>query len=401
MIYTAEEHFEHVKKIKDTIFKDNFDIGHFSENHFIGIKDDADIFFTNLNKMNLYSPNQTFEPRDHFYKDVIYNQLLSQLDLSCHYKYLVDDVIQIQGEQYTGEPAIYCSFHYGAYMQIASALRILQKDFAVVTNSLGGNDIVKWDKTESQIQSNVDYFQDFEKINPFDKEAIFKMYLLLKKGTSVLVFIDGLQGGMATTSKRDKAINLLNTKISLSSGVTEISKKLEIPLIPVIAEREEQKINVTFYEPFDQIKYKDDTYAEVALQSIVDTLIIHLEKKPEQWQEWPHIHNKFILPSPQSPRQVSFWQAIKLYFKSLKEPKLTEQSILEINTEDFQQFRRDEQSYLINIKNYHCFKISENLKAILEKMNEVDLNVAQVKAFIKPNLFLDLIKNNILKVKKK
>ena len=403
MIRSLSSHQRAIEVLKEKAFHSNFNVVCFAEHPLVNIKNEADILFTNLNVSHVLD-NITFQPQSSFYKEVIFNQLLNELDLQYHYQYLVNEVIEIRGISPTDDqPKIYCSFHFGAYLQISSALRILDKKFAVISNTISGQDLVQWDKTETKTQENIDYFEDFEVINPFEMKAIFRMYNLLKKGKSILVYLDGLQGKIGKGGRRDKAVALLKARILLSSGIPEISSKCSVPLVPVIAERsEEHKITISFYEPVCKGETFRKEYVGEALQECVDVFSVSLKKNPAQWQEWPFVHKKLIQPSGPRYQKTSPLQYIKKYLekpKKKQKQKIETTSVLEFNQRNYQIFTREEQHYVININNYFCFKISKNLRMILEHISGVDFAASQVKAMLNHSLYTDLVENEILIIK--
>ena len=397
MIYNKTIHKQKIEEIRDLVFDKNFNLQTHGKSPFVNIKSDADTFFVNLNKYHVFK-EKPFERSDFFYKNVIFNELLNEVDLKYNFKYLINDVMNLQGViQKENTPAIFCSFHYGPYLHVATALRMLDKKFAVVSNVIKGNDIIHWDKTKEQIEGNIDYFTDFEVINPLELDAIFQIYNCINNGKSILIFIDGLQGGVSEKNKRNKKVSLLESKLFLSSGITEISKKLEIPIIPVISKRLENiKIEISFYDAVCQKNFSNKDYVVNALQECVDVFSPHLKECPEQWQEWPFVHNKLITISSELKEKLTGIKFIKSLFRSFKNiPK--PDPVIKFNELEYQIFCRDNQYFLINIENYYCFKISNYLMKILEKVRKSDFKENEIKSLTNPTLFSDLLQKKVLK----
>jgi hypothetical protein len=403
MITNLKNHNKQVDLIKQKVFhkEDDEVFANIQDNIFVSIKKESDMLFANLNKYHLFQEEE-FQKNNSFYKKVIYNQLLNELDLKHHYKYLTEEVIQIKGAIPTDDtPTIYCSFHYGPCVHAASALRMLNKKFAIVSKSTQGENIVEWDVKVDEDGNKIEYFNDFKTIDPEGLDVSFQIYNTLRSGTNVLIYLDRFNNTIEKASKRSKTFELLNSELFITSGIPEISKKLSVPMVPLICQRhEDHKIHVTFYEAVFKGDFSDKEYEKKAVQQCIDSLSIHLTEHPEQWDHWPSIHNHLTKTPKVGVKSVPIWKWALSVFKRPKKKKYTasDTDIVSFNKNDYEMFIRDEKSFIININNYKCFKISDHLMKILTRLAASTYKVKEVKSVINDSLYTDLFQKKVLQI---
>lgn len=403
MITNLENHNTQISLIKQKVFHSEEAelFAAVQKNVLVSIKKESDMLFANLNKYHLFQ-EETFDKHNSFYKKIIYNQLLNELDLTHHYKYLAEEVIQIKGTIPTSkQPTLYCSFHYGSYVHAASALRKLEKKFAIVSKTTQGESIIEWDVKFDEHGNKIEYFDDFKTIDPEAVDVSFQIYNTLRNGKDVLIYLDRFNNTLEKTNKRSKIFELLNSKMFITSGIPEISKKLNVPMVPLICERhQDHKIHATFYEAVFNGDFSDKDYEKKAVQKCVDAFAIHLKKNPEQWDHWPSIHNHLIRTPKAIQKNKPIWKWLLALFKKEKKKKhrASDNDIITFNKKNYEMFERDNESFIININNYHCFKVSSHLMKILTRIAESSYKVAEVKSVLNASLYADLFEKNVLQI---
>ncbi|SHM95567.1 hypothetical protein [Flavobacterium chilense] len=397
MINNYRDYAEYVEKLRHDVSTNDI-LSSYKENPFVSVKTEADQFFTNLNGHNILAADSAFDRQTSFFKDVVFYQLINQLDTQCNYKLFTDELITIRNTEFIPKTGLFCSFHYGAFIQIPAILKILNIDFVILSMAIDSNDVVNWEtknKTENETKEKIDQPVS---ISPFEKESIFKIFKYLKKGVSVLIYIDGIQGNIDQQDKRVKKIDFFNQQLVLSSGIMEISQKLKIPVVPVIAERKEDyRIEAVFHNLENKEDFGNENYAQNAIQKTVDILTGYLKNQPAQWQEWTHIHQKMIYKSPKKNiGSVFFARFLKRVRPSTYDKKPLAQSLLKFNNEEYEIVDINHESYIVCIRNYVSFKITDKLRQILLSLEKSEAKIMDLNQFVPASLLKDLLHNKII-----
>lgn len=398
MINNYNDYLISVESLKKEVLA--ADITNFKDSPFVSVKTDTDKFFTNLNRYHLLSEGSEFDRETLFFKDVVFYQLINQLDTQCNYKLFTDELISIHNAEMIPKTSLFCSFHYGAFIQIPAILKMLNIDFVVISMAIDSYDVVNWETKNDKGAENNEKIDQPVSINPFDKESIFKIYKYLKKGVSVLIYLDGIQGSIDQQDKRIKQIDFFKQQLVLSSGIMEISYKLKIPIVPIIAERtEEYKIKATFYNLEGRENFDDENYAQNSIQNSVDILAAHLEKQPAQWQEWTNIHQKMIYRNPDRNLKSNFFSRVAEKVKQSIHKKPSSKSKFKFNKDEYEIITINHESYIVCIRNYVSFKITDKLKHILLSLEKSEITMQQLTQFVPGGLLKDLLHNKIIVVR--
>lgn len=397
MISKYQDYIDSIEKLRHDVFSSDI-FKSFKENPFVSVKTDTDKFFTNLNKYHLLSGNSTFDRQSSFFKDVVFYQLFNQLDTQCNYKLFTDELIEICNPHLTPKTSLFCLFHYGAFIQIPTILKMMSIDFVIVSMAIDSNDVVNWETKDNSISEKTEQIEQPISINPFEKESIFKIYKYLKKGVSVLIYLDGIQGNVDQQDKRIKKIDFFDQQLALSSGIMEISQKLKIPVVPVMAERtEDYKIRAVFYNLENNEDFLEENYTQIAIQNTVNILAGYLKNQPAQWQEWTHIHQKMIYRNPNKDSKSDFFtKFIDRAKQSIYNKKPSAKSSLKFNTDEYEIVSINHESYIVCIRNYVSFKITDKLRQILLSLEKSEATLYHLNKFVPGGLLKDLLHNKII-----
>lgn len=395
MITNYKDYTDSIESLKQKVLNDD-SLAHYKDNPFVSIKTDTDQFFTNLNKYHLLPDSSAFDRSSSFFKNVVLYQLINQLDTQCNYQLFTDELISIHQREHIPKTSLFCSFHYGAFIQIPAILKMLDIDFVVISLTIDSYDVVNWDTKDKSDAADRQRIDQPVSINPFEKESIFKIYKYLKKGVSVLIYLDGVQANIDQQDKRIKKIDFLTQQLMLSSGIMEISQKLKVPVVPVIAERtEDHKIKAVFHHLENREDFERENYAGDFIQEAVNVLCSYLQKDPAQWQEWTHIHQKMIYRQPENSVKKGFFERfLERARQSMYKPN--SKSLLKFNREDYEIISIHHESYIVCIRNYVSFKITDKLRQILLSLEKSEVTLRHLTKFVPPGLLKDLLQNKII-----
>ncbi|WP_413513792.1 hypothetical protein [Myroides odoratus] len=393
MIETYEKYLSAIDKIKKEVLEDE-NIDSLVENPFVNIKTNTDKFLTNLNYFHLLTSNDDFDRKSLFYKEVLFYQLINQLDTICDYKLFIDELISIENQELISVGSLYCSFHYGAYIQVPTVLKMLNVDFVIVSMGIDGNDVISWEINCDNIDAKLNQPHS---INPMDKESIFQIFKYLRKGISVLIYIDGVQASMDQQNKRNQKILFLEQQILLSTGIMEVARKLKVPVISIVAERLENfKILVSLYSIKTVDDYSEKVDVQNSIQKMMNILATYVTKKPGQWQEWSNIHQKMIFSPRKNRKKFSEYVVFRDLFKFLSYKSISGSWKPSFNCEKYEILEVNSESYVLCIDNYLSFKITFNLAQILLSLNKMDITQNQLKQILPYGLLQDLLSHNII-----
>jgi len=160
------------------------------------------------------------------------------------------------------------SAHYGNWEMMPLILGgVLEIPISVVVRNLDNKFLNKLFK------SNREKFN----IETFDKKGAMKNLMkALKNGRSVGIFVD-----QNTAKSEGMDVEMFNLKALHTPSAALLSKKFNLPIIPVFIQREGDKYKIIFKEPI----IEKDIHKNVELQSkVIEEMI---KEKPEEWY-WFH-----------------------------------------------------------------------------------------------------------------
>ncbi|WP_353101568.1 hypothetical protein [Myroides odoratus] len=311
-----------------------------------------------------------------FYIDVRANSILADYEFNNYdkiTKYInIESLIKLDNT-----PKIYCSFHYASYKLINSILNINNIDYCVVANKsiIEGSD--RYISLHSTMKQKHKLSNSFSMINANSNSSLIQMIRCLKKGKSLLIYIDGGNGLQGLDYSNDKVINLefLNKSIYSRVGIEFLSKHLNVPIIPVVSTRDENFINVEFYESINPITCSQ--HGEIT-KKIWDIFKPIVEKKPSLWEGNLYANH--------------FRSDIKK-----EEVGVNKNQNYRFN-KDIDFLKKDDDYFVYSYSSSQTFKLSKNLKSILMRLKEEgrEFNYIDYIGLINEKLLKDLIGKKIL-----
>jgi KDO2-lipid IV(A) lauroyltransferase len=171
-------------------------------------------------------------------------------------------------KNYLNKPVVFITAHYGNWEMMPLILGgVLEIPMSVVVRDLDIEFLNKFFK-KSRETFNIETFNK--------KGALKNLIKALKNGRSVGIFVD-----QNTAREEGIDIEMFGLKALQTPSAALLSKKFDIPIIPVFIQREGEKYKVIFKEPI----IEKDINKNVQMQSkVIEEMI---KEKPEEWY-WFH-----------------------------------------------------------------------------------------------------------------
>jgi lauroyl/myristoyl acyltransferase len=244
-----------------------------------------------------YLPEISVDRHEAIFKNVLLHKKLSILEQST---YEALDAVEMENMtdeilcQLKNKPTIICTFHTGSYRVLNLFLTKNKIPYSLVM----GKEIVQQEGAAFQSLykglPGDNAAADFNIIDAEKPTVGLQMLRELKKGRSLLLYIDGNTGAGAATTKNDNrcVVNFLNQQLFARKGIAFLAHAAGVPIITAACYRTSWKnIKLKFFDPiFPDAGKERDLFAEQATQQIYDLLAPLVKKYPEQWEAWLYIH---------------------------------------------------------------------------------------------------------------
>lgn len=271
-------------------------------------------------------------------------------------------------------PAIICSMHTGSYRALNRMLIALEIPFALLT----GNEVLEkeGDKLRtiySRFSSNKN--GELQLINAEQSNAGLQMLRTLKKGISLVVYLDGQTGAGLTTLENDNSciIDFLHQQLIVRKGIAYLAHAAGVPIIPVTSYRKSKEdIRLLFYSVLfpDKLKARDD-FAIATTQLLYNKFAKLIALYPEQWEGWLTLHKnvKLVNKLPVQKNKIS-QKGENLLF----------------NETHFCTFRTGGLPFLFDKRQYLFYPVKEELHRLLRSCKEQPVVASSVNKKIRKTL---------------
>lgn len=302
------------------------------------------------------------------------------------------DTIQTEGElpdwsQCDSHPAIFCSYHLGSYRLI---IPYLVKQGIKLTLLIDANvdrrqrddffEVVNAARARYGIVEN-----HFEIVNTETPNVMFTLLRALKKGRSLMIFIDGNTGvdGKSTDADKLQAVRLFDQTVFSRKGLAYLSWSAKVPVIPLVAYRNPHDLwqnRLRFYPPVlasDNLEGGRDAWCAQVLQHLYAILQQQLARICSQWESWRYIEHSMLLPTlPATTRSIDAGQ-------------LGATTRLTLNRQRYALFRFDDTQFaLFDRSAYHTTLIGQAFMDCLLGFDEGGLLLAQALGLAGMNMGL-------------
>ncbi len=336
---------------------------------------------TSANLSN-YIPDMSPAKHQQVFAGLLTHQRLSileqQADLipCCSYSdNLADDQLQLLKTQ----PSIICTFHTGSYRIINSLLVQKNISFSLVLGSSiiaaeGESYLLRY-KTLTKKNKNA----GLTIIDAENPNSGLQMIRELKKGKSLLLYIDGNSGAGVPTTRNNNSclINFLNQQLFARKGIGFLAHATNVPVIPAISYRADwDDIRIKFYDPiYPDLQESRDRFAQKITQKLYDILAPMINQYPEQWEAWLYLHKVANIINRITPCRGR-----------------TSGTHVQFNLRDYGMFQIDKRSFLFKKNNYTSYPIETSLYKKLRQCAEMPVN----KTKIETTVLTELEENGVL-----
>ncbi len=378
---TKEEYLGHLLKLKNEVYEEYKDI------HFDLYTRDRLTYLKCMANKNLFLP---YENENHlFFKEVIFHQLQAENDQQLSYTWRNTHLINAYSLE--KPPYIFCTFHLGSYRLINHFLFKNNINYSLVINNktLYLNK-EKFFSLHHLFQEKEGCISTFNIIDAEEKNGIIQMIREIKKGSSLLFYMDGRTGigGFDRADNKLTSVNLLDQKILSRKGIGFLSHLLNVPIIPLVSYRtEDTHIILEFFPAIHpNTNILREIYAKQSTQQLWDYFSIYLTRYPEQWEGWLYV-DQFLDKQSTTTETISLFSEHQAYY---------------FNKERYHFFAKDDKFYLFDGQNFTCTILSTSLFKILETIKyENVIKGNDLRSIIsKKDLLGQLIQQKILITKK-
>lgn len=333
-----------------------------------------------------YLPHIAYEKHESIFRNILLHRRLSIIDQNT--KEVLGNVTVKNFAPATvnwlkENPVIICTFHLGSYRLINMLLAENEIPFSLVV-------------AKSILTSNGETFNELHNLhnnktkpsifNLIDAEApaaALQMYRDLKRGNTIVIYVDGNTGAGIKTNQNENSCNISfqNQQIKVRTGVGYLSHTANVPVLPVISYRDSiDKIVLHFGEPvFPEININRNVYAEKLMQQLYDLASPFLCKYHYQWEGWLYLHKVANIINPLS------------VFEQQYSPQMEGKKLI-FNSVFFGLFKISHQKYLLNKTNYMTYSINDDLYSLFQTL----IKEPVCKTNIDENLFSEFIKKGVL-----
>jgi lauroyl/myristoyl acyltransferase len=234
------------------------------------------------------------EPTIDVYNQYLLNRELSNLEINYVHLLEKNGFSKMQGKENLNHNAIYCSFHMGSYISISYYLVQNNIDFSIVIGADGFDEKEKMfiDSYEKALKVLGNSTSKMDIINGQSRNAIISMVKKIKKGHSLLFYIDGSKGLKEFTPDDDNLIkiNFFESQLFSRKGISFLSHYLKIPIIPVLSCRIKNNEIKVIFKTAIYPEGERKTYCSFATQEIWNIFSEHFKQFPMQWESIYFMH---------------------------------------------------------------------------------------------------------------
>jgi len=315
-----------------------------------------------------------------FFRDALINRDWAVTDED--HDYILEDT-EIRGDetflQPGAGPVIFCTFHLGSYRLLNFLLARRGVDFSLVIDDTAVTlQAGKFKNMFEKIERSSEFPGKFSILNAEKQNIGINMIRTLRGNSSLVLYLDGNSGvgGMERRDEKLLSVKFLGGRILARKGISYISYRTKIPIVPVYSFREGTH-NVMEVLPaiYPDASQASDDYCQATTQVLYDHLAQHLRSRPTQWEGWLYMQ-KF----------ADFDQA-----PEVKDLPTTDE--LSFNQQRFDIYQSsDEKGVLFDRHNYSYFPISKGLYKVLDHT----IKEGRLHYQIKTNLLNDLYRRSVL-----
>jgi len=315
-----------------------------------------------------YLPDIDTSAHEEIYKNILLHKKLSILEQSTYDSLEYVEMENLSPEiltQLKSKPTIICTFHTGSYRLLNLFLINNKIPFSLVI----GKDIAEQEGASFHNQYNTltrnNDAADFSIIDAEKPNVGLQMLRELKKGRSLVLYMDGNTGAGAATTKNDNrcVVNFLNQQLFARKGIAFLAHAANVPIIIAASYRKSwEQIRLKFFDPIiPDTKIERGEFAEAATQQIYNMVAPIIKQYPEQWEAWLYIHKVANIVNSNKDLQKS-------KRRSVVSGKIC------LDSFQFGIFKLNGAPILLRKNSYSFYEINHQLYNLLSSCNETPIN---------------------------
>jgi hypothetical protein len=283
-------------------------------------------------------------------------------------------------------PQVISTFHFGSYRMINALL--LEHDIPyslIISSATITNQSSEFLKMAEKV-----YKKRFTIIDAESPSCVISMIKEIKKGNSLLIYLDGNIGAGGNKGKEDNlcSIKFLDGKLRVRKGAAYLSHISKVPIFSATCFlKNYQDIHFDFSNSISPDQDVDrETYALSTMQSIYSHFANLVKQYPEQWEAWFYLHKNIDYSSVLNSNQNKV------------EDKCTNirygaEGILKFNLKDYSLFNTPPEYYVLDKRSFLSYPLSQQAYTVL-----IDCLAKGLSTLQQSNgaLVDQLIKNNLL-----
>ncbi|MEO5995405.1 MAG: hypothetical protein ABIN89_01820 [Chitinophagaceae bacterium] len=203
---------------------------------------------------------------------------------------ILDDNVLTKLQELKSNPHVIATFHFGSYRQINSLLLEHDVPFALVISSATISE-----QSREFLKKSQEYFnKSFTLIDAESPSCLISMIKEIKKGKSLVIYLDGNIGAGGNKAKQDSlcSIDFLNGNLHVRKGAAYISHIAKVPILTASCFLENYKdLYFDFGKSITPGEHEErENYALSTMQELYSHFTHVLEKYPQQWEAWFYLH---------------------------------------------------------------------------------------------------------------
>lgn len=330
-------------------------------------------FLRVTSNLNHFQMNVPSNPKD-FFSQVLFYRKAASFDQ----EHLSQIRIATINGQIDKDPTIYVTFHLGPFRMASYLLFLNNINFCMpVTQDVVEEQRSTYYAIHQSLKDQNQTTSQFEVINAEETKSSLSLIRELKKGHSLLFYIDGNSGvgGMGRNDDKLTLVNLLGNQIYSRKGIGFISHFTNTPIKLMIPYYNSNHLACfDIQDPiFPDLASDRSEYANGVTQLIWNRFSPYLETYTSQWEGWFYANCFMKTPTV--------------------EPELAlTQTEYEFNSSRFDFFRNDTH-YLFDKTNNRSYKITQGLYKILAhfKNDGTKYSTNLIQKLIPNELFQDML----------
>ncbi|WP_276504855.1 hypothetical protein [Terrimonas pollutisoli] len=252
-----------------------------------------------------YLPTIPYCQHERLYKEILLHKKLSILEQSADFllQESPTENLSCTVQAVLQQPCIICTFHTGSYRLLNLFLAQQGIPFTLVI----GKAVIEQDGQRfCELYHQLPGVQEdaFHLLDAEAPGAGLQMLRELKKGRSLVLYIDGNTGAGANT--RDNAnhcvVDLLTQQLYARKGIAYLAHAARVPIVAAASYRKAlDKVALRFFDPIFPDKDDRAAFAEHTTQAIYDLAAPIIQQYPAQWEAWLYLHRMAKIKKPVWP----------------------------------------------------------------------------------------------------